>query len=379
MERIFTDIDGKIPDYLEFWKKISAIESPSSSQDGVNRVADEIQRFAQQRGFAVTRAPQENSGDMMLVELQEGVGEPIALLAHMDTVHAIGSFGPEPVKEQDGVLYGPGVYDCKGGIAVALLAMDAIKNSGSNHRPVRLILNADEEDGSYSGDSGVKFMKDAAQGCAAAFNCECGKPGSVTVGRKGILKAEITVTGVAAHAGNGYFVGASAIREAAHKVIELEKHSQKDGITYNCGVISGGTVGNIVPEQCRIVTDIRFFNDAQAAEARDVLEKVTEQTHVPGTSAVVKTIGFRPAMEQTDGTMKLLQTVKDALERHGFETLEPMFRGGGSDSCYTVAVGVPTLCSVGIIGQYEHTVRECAEIGSLPVRAKMLAVSVLAV
>lgn len=379
MKQIFVDIERKVPEYLAFWKAISAIESPSCYKEGVNRVADEIERFAKSRGFAVMRQPLERAGDMVLVELREGIGEPVSLLAHMDTVHKVGAFGADPVTEKEGILYGPGVFDCKGGIAVALLAMEAIKDSGKPHRPIRLILNSDEEDGSYSGDAGVRFMEEAAKGCKAAFNCECGKVGSVTVGRKGILKAEITVTGVAAHAGNGYFVGASAIREAAHKVIELEKHSQQDGITYNCGVISGGTVGNIVPEQCRIVTDTRFFNDAQAAEARAVLEQVTEQVHVPGTSATVKVIGFRPAMEQTEGTMELLRIVNAALKTHGFEALEPMFRGGGSDSCYTVAVGVPTLCSVGIIGQYEHTIRECAEIGSLPVRAKMLTASVFAV
>lgn len=379
MERVFSEIDKKFAEYCDFWKKISEIESPSCDKDGVNRVADAIEAFAVPRGFAVTREPQENSGDMVLVELQEGIGEPVALLAHMDTVHAVGSFGPQPVTEKDGILYGPGVYDCKGGIVAAMLVMEAIACSGIDHRPMRLILNADEEDGSYCGDQGVAFMKAAAQGCVAAFNCECGKPNCVTVGRKGILRAEISVTGIPGHAGNAYFSAASAIREAAWKVLEIEKNSSPDGVTYNCGVISGGSVANVVPEHCKIRLDVRFLSEAQAEEARKVLEDVTARTYVPGTTSKLEYVGFRPAMEQTEGTMKLYEKVQTALDAYGMEKLEPIVRGGGSDSAYTVAVGVPTLCSVGVIGQYEHTVKECAEIQTLLSRGKMLVVSILAV
>jgi glutamate carboxypeptidase len=56
-----------------------------------------------------------------------------------------------------------------------------------------------------------------------------------------------------------------------------------------------------------------------------------------------------------------------------------MKRGGGSDSCYTVEIGIPTVCSMGPSGLYEHTVKEQADIDSLPQRANLLAECILKV
>lgn len=59
--------------------------------------------------------------------LRHGLGpqekKPILLLGHMDTVHAVGKFGPEPFLVKDDRVYGPGVYDMKGGDVIALFAL----------------------------------------------------------------------------------------------------------------------------------------------------------------------------------------------------------------------------------------------------------------
>ena len=57
--------------------------------------------------------------------------------------------------------------------------------------------------------------------------------------------------------------GASAIAEAANKILELEKYKEKNGITCNCGTIQGGTVPNVVPERCVFTLDVRFSDAEQ--------------------------------------------------------------------------------------------------------------------
>ena len=59
-------------------------------------------------------------------------------------------------------------------------------------------------------------------------------------------------------------------------------------------------------------------------------------------------------------------------KQHDLEELRPIIRGGGSDSAYTVDIGIPTVCSMGAVGDYVHTVREYAKVDSLPMRAKIL-------
>lgn len=164
---------------------------------------------------------------------------PVCFVAHLDTVFPAGTF-PDRLKEENGFLHGPGVVDCKGGIAVALLAMESLRKVGCP-RSLRLLLTPDEEvSNRLSGMEGIRWIQDNSRGCAAAFVCECGTQGEAVTQRKGVLKAQVIIRGKSVHAGMFYDQGASAIREAAYKILQLEEHSEAGGITYNCGKIAEG-------------------------------------------------------------------------------------------------------------------------------------------
>lgn len=366
------------PQYLELWKTLCNMETPSSCRESLNQQADFIESFALEQGFVVSRQSYAAAGDTLIVEL---VGDdslaPIALLAHMDTVHEKGAFGYPPVKEKEGILYGPGVFDCKGGICVALLAMRFIADSAQKHRTLRLILDSDEENGNYLMDAREKFIQNAARGCCAAFNMEAGRANSLTVGRKGVLRAELLIRGIAGHAGNNYFESASAVCEAAHKILELEAQSTEEGLTYNCGLIRGGTAANIVPEACTIELDIRYKNAKQHEQALATLKELTKNTYIKGCTTECEILSTLPAMECTDANLALFEKVMEASRALGMQELLPLQRGGGSDSAYTVAIGIPTVCSMGTVGRYEHTIREQADIDSLKSRALLLVESIV--
>lgn len=377
MIKIVTVIKDALPEYLEFWKHICNMETPSSDKEALNLQADYIEQFCKEKGFSVSRQSYELAGDTMVVELNgDSDKAPVVLLAHMDTVHKIGAFGYPPVQERDGILYGPGVFDCKGGIAVSLLAMEAIAKSGMNHRTIKLILNSDEEDGRFIGDEGVRFIQETARGACAAFNAEAGREDSLTVGRKGIIKAVMQIRGIAGHAGNAYYECASAIREAAHKILELEVQSEGD-ITYNCGIVSGGTAVNVVAENCTVGVDIRFKNAQQQRDALRALEAVAKTTYVDGCFTDLQIVHIRPAMECTKENLELFEKVAGVARAIGMGEVLPKERGGGSDSAYTVEIGIPTICSMGTVGRYEHSVREEADINTLESRALLMTESIL--
>ena len=90
-------------------------------------------------------------------------------------------------------------------------------------------------------------------------------------------------------------------------------------------------------------------------------------------------IHVRPAMECTKENLALFEKVAKAARELGLGELLPMERGGGSDSAYTVEIGIPTVCSMGTVGRFEHTVREESQIDSLASRAMLLVESILAV
>ena len=93
-KQLLDQIDLAFPEYLQLWKDICNIESPSADRVGVNLVADHIAAFCKGKGYAVTRQPTPAGGDMLLIELPgKSDKAPVALMAHMDTVHQKGALG----------------------------------------------------------------------------------------------------------------------------------------------------------------------------------------------------------------------------------------------------------------------------------------------
>ena len=96
----------------------------------IDRMADYICSFAQNEGLQVKRMPMEKCGNFLTVEINPGAEKGCLFPVHMDTVHEKGVFGEPPVPREENKIYGPGVIDCKGGIAIALLTVKALKECG---------------------------------------------------------------------------------------------------------------------------------------------------------------------------------------------------------------------------------------------------------
>ena len=383
-QKLFALVDELEPFYFAFWQKICSMETRSDDIAALNAQSDVLCAYAKEHGLSIERRSYPAAGDT-LVLLLTGSGNaegeeaaPVALMAHMDTVHEKGAFGPVPVRVKGDTLYGPGVGDCKGGLVTALLVMEALRQLGVPHRPVKLVLDSDEESGEHLGNEArANFHFDATRGCAAAINCETGVKNALTVGRKGVLRIAVDVHGKSGHAGNVYFESVSAIREAAYKIVEIEKHSAEGGLTFNVGRLSGGSVVNIVPDACHFEIDIRFLNERQYEEAVRIVQKIVDTSYVPGSSAEMRILHKLPAMEKTGANLRLFDKIASYARETGLEEFEPIVRGGGSDAAFPVLLGIPTVCSAGAVGNEVHTVRESAEIASLARRAKILAGAIL--
>ena len=373
INKIFRDIEKQEEKYIEFWKDICNIETPSGDKLALDQLSDYIQNFAVKEGFEVICTTFVDCGNFLTIDMNSGAEKGYLFLAHMDTVHTKGKFGYPPVSVDKNIMRGPGVIDCKGGIAIALLTMKTLKENGY-HKHLRLILTSDEELTTCLGaEKELEFFKEYAVGFQAAFNCEVARTGEVVVSRKGIVRVKINITGKSSHAGIDYFAGVSAIKEAAHKIIALEEKSQVDGLTFNCGIIEGGEIINIVPEKCAISVDVRVNTVEEMELAYQILQEVTAHSFLDGSTADIEYISKRMPMLRTRETEELFEKLRTVSMDCGLGDLVPIESGGGSDSAYTQAVGVPSICAVGACGDYCHTTNEYAEIDSLVKRAKLLA------
>lgn len=372
-EQLFTCIDNLQEKYIDIWEELCLIESPTEHKAGVDAAGRYIAEAARRLGFDVKTFMQERAGDVVSITMnKDATLAPVIFSGHIDTVHAVGAFGTPAVTRKDGRLHGPGVADCKGGVVASLMAMHALRDVGFPTRPIKLILQTDEENGSLSsGKDTLRILLEESRGAIAFLNCEATRGASAVMTRKGIVRFTFTVKGKAAHASKCP-EGVSAICEAAHKIIELEAMKDMDAITCSCGLISGGTASNTVPDACTFEADFRFHTDEQVAYIRNLVRRIADTSHT-GASSTVEEISYRPAMVQSEKNDRLLDQMNRIYRENGMPELIGRLSLGGSDASYTTNAGIPTVDSIGVDGDFVHTPREYAVIRSLSEAAKRVA------
>ena len=371
-EQLFWFIAENTERYLDFLCRICSYEARAYDKQTLDDMAEHIAAFAQGEGLSVIRKPMEKCGDFLTVEINPGKEKACLFQAHMDTVHEKGIFGEPPVRVEADKIYGPGVIDCKGGIAIALLTMTALLNAGYE-KHVRLILTSDEEISNILGGAEeIAFIQESAAGFPCAINCETAEGDQVVISRKAILKYRLDIKGVSGHAGKHYFISKNAIEEAAHKIIALHSKSVEGGTTYSCNIISGGSVANIIPDQCSVTVDIRAVSAEDMEIAKQEMACVANTSFLSDTGCRLTLLSVRPPMEKKQETMALFEKLRAVCHKYDLGTLTPMESGGGSDSCYTQAAGIPSICGFGASGRYQHTNKEYLDKSSVPLRAKIL-------
>lgn len=373
-ELLTRKLDEFEAEYIDFLIDICKIESPTDYKKGVDDVGRYIIEKAEKRGWKIEIQHQEVSGDAVCITMNPDSKErPVCFSAHMDTVHPLGLFKEPIVRCDEENIYGPGTLDCKGGIVSSFMAMAALEDIGFNKRPVKLILQSDEENGSrFSNKTTVEFMAEKSKNAIAFLNCEGHTPGCYISERKGIRKYKFEITGRAVHSSVCY-EGVSAVSEAAHKILELEKMKDGEGLTCNCGIINGGTAENTVPEKCTFTADVRFRTAKQAEDAHKLVNEIANKSYIEGTSCKLTLASYRCAMEKTDFNEELGKKMNEIFANNGMPELKPSLGNGGSDAADMTEYGIPTVDNMGPSGDGGHSIREYIKKDSLKHSAKMLA------
>jgi len=374
-EALFKAIDALYDTYLSVWEDVCNIESPTSDKAGVDAVGAYFLRLAEARGWKTEVFAQPVAGDVVCITMHpEAAAAPVTLSGHMDTVHPKGLFGYPPVRRDAEKIYGPGVTDCKGGIVAAALAMDALAQCGFSARPVRLLLQSDEEGGSGTSQKAtINYMCEKAKDSIAFLNLEPYGGEKVCIQRKGIVTFKFAVTGKEAHASVCATDGANAIAEAAYKIIEMEKLKADDGLTCSVGVIRGGSVPNTVAGYCEFYANVRFATKEQRDYVTRYAKEVADTVRVPGCTCTVTESSTRMAMEYAERNVELMETMNRIFAESGLPVLSPSFNRGGSDAAEITNAGIPCVDSLGVEGGAIHSADEFAWTESLRESAKRMA------
>lgn len=374
LEEIFQSIDQAKPAMMDTWKSLVNRDCGSGNKAGVDSVGQDIRRFLEPLGFMVRFHEYEKAGNMLVAEYGDMTKPFVILTGHMDTVFADGTAAERPFTVQDGRVTGPGVLDMKGGITVMLYAVKTLLESGWNRYPLKIILAGDEEVGHGWSDAAQDYRKEA-RGALMAFNYETGFiDNGIVLERKGCAQYRFDFHGVGAHAGNNPEDGRSAVKELCHKALDMEALTDMaEGTTVNVGVIAGGTVPNAIPENAWCRVDVRFRTMAGIERVEKALKEITDKVYIDQVQTTCRCEVKMGAMERLASSEALFDKANQIAREVGLPEMKAIAVGGGSDSAYITAEGVPALCAMGVKGQFNHTVREWAEESSLTERAKLSA------
>lgn len=350
-----------------------SIESPSHDAKAVNVMVDKVEGQFRDLGLKLERIPgRDGFGDILEARTPWGDGEGILVLAHLDTVHPIGSIEKElKIRQEGDSVFGPGIYDMKAGGYIAYYALRHLIRQGKRPKlPVTFLFIPEEEVGSPTSRARIES---AAKGHKYALVMEPGRDGDrVVTSRKGVGRFVVTVKGRAAHAGMRHEDGRSAILEMARQILRIESWTDyARGITVNVGRIEGGTGVNVVSAECTAEIDLRV-PDPRSAE---------EMTHrflgleAIGADVEVRVEGGmnRPPYQKDAGISDLFAKAQAIYREIGKELKDVPLTGGGSDGNFTAALGIPTLDGLGADGKGAHAAYEQIYFSSLQPRTYLCA------
>ena len=346
-------------------------ESPTFDAAAVNRMmAIAAREFAVAGAVVETIPGRMGLGDCVRARFPHPSNEPgILVLAHLDTVHPIGTLANGLAFRREGQkAYGPGIQDMKGGTYLALEAMRQLLRAGlPTSRPVTFLLTSDEEIGSPSTRD---LIEAEASRHAVVLVPEPGRPdGGVVTGRYAIARFNLRTTGRPSHAGARLGEGRSAIREMCKQILAIEDMTT-EACTFSVGVLHGGQWVNCVTTH----TDAEALSMAKRQEDLDAaVEKMLALRSTSNdVSLEVRRGVTRPVWEPDARVMALHGQASVIAARLGF-AVPAQSSGGGSDGNFTGAMGIPTLDGLGVMGALAHTLEEHIFVDSLAYRGKLFA------
>lgn len=370
VEDVKTWIDEQRTWFVEYASALVETESPTGDCAAQHRVLDLLQPEFERLGYACERLEHQQA------PLLRTLTEPGAcwLVGHCDTVWKHGSKVDMPILLNNSILSGPGVFDMKGGLAIMVLALRAIRELNLKPAiPLGVLINSDEEIGSpHSRERLVESTKDAA--CAFVFEPAMGPEGALKIARRGMMRYTLRVRGKAAHSGLDPDKGISAIHALAGLVTKIVQLAQPEsGLHVNVGRIEGGTAANVIAPHAHAEIDIRCSTARQMEHISGRIEDLLHES-MPQRCLLEQTVAV-PPMVETAGQSRILSRIQEISQALGIRHTTAI--SGGASDANTISQYTPTIDGMGAVGASAHAEDEHIDIDQSGQRAALLALTLV--
>jgi succinyl-diaminopimelate desuccinylase len=346
---------GELLDLTRALIELNTVNPPGNEQVAAELVLEYARRWGLQ-GELLPLGP--DRANVLLTLPGQGTAPALLYCGHFDTVplgEAAWTHPPHGAHvDADGMLWGRGSVDMKGGVAAMLLGMATLARAGiSLPGDVRFLGTIGEEvDCAGASAALTSGVMDGVGQLVIAEPTDL----ALVVAHKGALFLEFTTLGRSAH-GAMPEQGVNAIVQMTRLLARLQAfdfgllnfggsaHPLLGRPTLNIGTIAGGSVVNLVPDRCTVQVDVRTVPGLDHPDLLKRLEALLDELRstMPDFRAEWRLTGDYPAVG-TDPNCKLVQVAGRVLEgvtgRAPSITAVSYFSDG---SVLQPATGVPTL------------------------------------
>jgi glutamate carboxypeptidase len=387
-QQIVAEIRAHSPQAVALLEQAARINSGTMNLQGVRDVGKLFRQQFDQLGFKtewIDLPPEVQRAGHLVATRQGAQGKRLLLLGHLDTVFEADS--KVPLWEPDGAYArGQGVSDMKGGDVAVVEALRALQRVGAlENTTISVMFTGDEEEAGNPKDVSRRDMVELAKrsDIALAFEGAIIKDGQAmaTVGRRATAFFELEVKGRQGHSSGVFGAGGyGAVYEAARILDGFRQQVVEPGLTFNPGVILGGTdvafdeanskgsafgKTNVIANTVTVKGDLRYLDYAQRDRAQARMREIASQS-LAGASATVRFRDSYPPMAVTPGNLKVLELYSQASSDAGLGqvgAVPPESRGAGD--IQFIAPYIDSLDGLGVSGAGAHSPSEQVELASI--------------
>ena len=341
-------------DYINLLRQMVEINSFTKNPQGVNQLGNLTASVFNSLGFQpefVQSINSEYGRHLFLHYPSSSYSSPtqsnrkrsLSLVSHLDTVFSSEEEETNEFffRQVDERIYGPGTVDIKGGTVMAYIVLDAIQRFYPHvFDQLNWLVCLDASEECSSEDFGVLCRERIPADVLACLIFEGGTPSQssypIVTSRKGRAEYLVSVEGRGAHAGNYHKQGANAIVQLADIIKQISSFTNyTQQITFNVGVIHGGSVVNRVPHHAEALVEMRAFSPEVFETGYQKMLSLNGSTSINShdgfpCQVFVKAISSTAPWPRNERTDRLFRIWSQAAEAVGMKAL-PEERGGLSD------------------------------------------------
>ncbi|HKE93335.1 MAG TPA: M20/M25/M40 family metallo-hydrolase [Povalibacter sp.] len=394
---IVSDVKSRQEPAVKLLEQVVNINSGTMNLAGVRAVADVFRPQFEALGFNTRWVDGAEFGRAgHLVAERAGKGRHVLLIGHLDTVFEPDHPFQHATRVDANTLRGPGTADMKGGIVVALTALQALQKVGAlDDLHITVVLHGDEEDSGAPLAAARATLIAAAEAADIAIGLEnaADDPATAVTARRSSGRWQIKVTGKTAHSSQIFTeeYGAGAIYELARILNGFYTELQgEELLTFNPGLVAGSTQLEYVPEPLQAKVsgkdniiapvavasgDLRAITPQQITRTQEKMRQIVA-AHLPQTSAEIAFDEGYPPMAPTDGNARLLKLYDQVSRDLGFGAVTAVNprRAGAADVSFAASHVEMAIDGLGLLGGGSHTADEFADLRTLQIQAQRLAV-----